>query len=63
MTSLGRLATFASEARGDGPIDVSDVASLVAKDDGLINLDAVDTYESGGDARAFGSPIDVIDAT
>jgi hypothetical protein len=56
------MATFSNDARGVGLVDVSDVAGLVAKEDGLIDRDAVDVYDRGGDAGAFGSPRDVIDA-
>jgi hypothetical protein len=62
MVIPSRMATFSNDARGVGLVDVSDVASLVTKEDGLINRDAIDAYDRGGDARAFRSPIDTIDA-
>lgn len=60
-TTPGGVVIFAGDARGVGLVDVRDIAGLVAEDDGLIDLDAVDAYDSGGDARVFGSSIDVVD--
>jgi hypothetical protein len=57
------MATFSNDAKGVSLVNVSNVASLVAKEDGLINHNVIDVYNRGSDARAFRSPRDVINAT